>query len=480
MTATRTLLLNPGPVTLTERVRAALARPDLCHREPEFAALQGRIRAQLLALYGLAPDTWTAILLTGSGTAAVEAMVASLVPRAGRLLVLESGVYGERLRRMAEIHGIAHASQARPWGADIDWDGLAAELAQGNYSHAAVVHHETTTGRLHDLPRLAALCAAHGVALLVDGVSSFGAEAIPFYIAGEGGGAAGGVQGLSAGKIRIAAVATLMDLVGEIPWAATGGADRRAAWVTPEGIAWAVAGGADRRAGAAPESTEGSAATSMGSAPQPPSLSMAGAVTGGLTDGGAAAVGSVGAVGPVGAGGIAAVAGTANKCLHGCPGVAFVIARRAALAEAEPRSVYLDLAGHHRAQDAGTTAFTPAVPACHALDEALAELIEQGGPTTRLAHYRELAAVVRAGLAAAGIAPLLSEVETSAVLAAYRLPPGLSYPRLHDHLKARGFIIYAGQGALAESLFRVSVMGDITRADMERFTAAVATVATAV
>ena len=102
------ILLNPGPVTLSPRVRAALMDPDLCHREPEFADLQDNIRARLLGVYGLLPADYAAVLFTGSGTAAVEAMLSSLIPQTGELLVLENGVYGERLTRIAEIHRIPH------------------------------------------------------------------------------------------------------------------------------------------------------------------------------------------------------------------------------------------------------------------------------------------------------------------------------------------------------------------------------------
>jgi len=73
------LLLNPGPVTLTERVRRSLLQPDLCHRESEFFDLQDEARARLLATHDLDPKEWTAVLMTASGTAAVESMVAALV-----------------------------------------------------------------------------------------------------------------------------------------------------------------------------------------------------------------------------------------------------------------------------------------------------------------------------------------------------------------------------------------------------------------
>ena len=69
-------LLNPGPVTLTPRVRGALAGPDLCHREPEFFDMQDRIRARLLAVYDNDGATWAPVLISGSGTSAVEAMIA--------------------------------------------------------------------------------------------------------------------------------------------------------------------------------------------------------------------------------------------------------------------------------------------------------------------------------------------------------------------------------------------------------------------
>jgi 2-aminoethylphosphonate-pyruvate transaminase len=102
------LLLNPGPVTLTERVRRSLLQPDLCHRESEFFDMQDEARRRLLSVYELDPAQWTAVLLTGSGTAAVESMIAALVPTAGRLLTIENGVYGERIAQICAQYGIGH------------------------------------------------------------------------------------------------------------------------------------------------------------------------------------------------------------------------------------------------------------------------------------------------------------------------------------------------------------------------------------
>ncbi len=343
------LLLNPGPVTLTERVRRSLLQPDLCHRESEFFDLQDEARARLVAAYELDPAEWMAVLMTGSGTAAVESMIAALVSQDGKLLVIENGVYGERITQIATQYGIAHDVLKHEWMQAPDPAQIAARLDAGGYTHVAVIHHETTTGRLNDLGAIAEVCRARGVKMLVDGVSSFGAEAIDF------------------------------------------------------------AGGD-----------------------------------------------------------IDAVAATANKCLHGVPGAAFVIVRRRALAKAASRTYYLDLGRLAKLQDQRNTPFTPSVHAYYALVEALREFDEAGGWRARHAHYKALADQAQAGLAARGMPLVLPEGASSVVLRAYRLPQGVTYEALHDGLKARGFVIYAGQGGLSKELFRISTMGAIQAADVER------------
>ncbi|KUZ11297.1 2-aminoethylphosphonate aminotransferase [Burkholderia diffusa] len=343
------LLLNPGPVTLTERVRRSLLQPDLCHRESEFFDLQDEARARLVAAYELDPAEWAAVLMTGSGTAAVESMIAALVPQDGKLLVIENGVYGERITQIATQYGIAHDVLKHEWMQAPDLAQIAARLDAGGYSHVAVIHHETTTGRLNDLGAIADVCRTRGVKMLVDGVSSFGAEAIDFA----------------------------------------------------DGV-------------------------------------------------------------------IDAVAATANKCLHGVPGAAFVIVRRSALANAASRTYYLDLGRLAKLQDQRNTPFTPSVHAYYALVEALREFDEAGGWRARHAHYKALADQAQAGLAARGMPLVLPEGASSVVLRAYRLPQGVTYETLHDGLKARGFVIYAGQGGLSKELFRISTMGAIGAADVER------------
>src|SRR5262249_7704662 len=143
------ILLNPGPANTTATVRAALVMPDLCHREPEYFDMMRRCRAEITRLAGCGED-WATALFTGSGTAAVEAAISSAVPADGALLVVDNGVYGDRMLKIARAHGIAaHAVRSdifTPVGAA---DVEVALAMHHDVSHVAVVHHETTTGLLN-------------------------------------------------------------------------------------------------------------------------------------------------------------------------------------------------------------------------------------------------------------------------------------------------------------------------------------------
>src|SRR3990170_1758470 len=168
------------------------------------------------------------------------------------------------------------------------------------------------------------------------------------------------------------------------------------------------------------------------------------------------------------------VMASANKCLQGIPGVAFVLCRRSAveaLKGADPRSVYLDLYSHYATQEQDNTPFTPAVQVFHALRQALVEL-EAEGLQARIKRYAENARVLREGMARLGFEILVPEGSRSSILTTFRLLPGLTYEALHDRMKRRGYIIYAGQGEIRKFAFRVSNMGTLTPVDVEGVVAA--------
>jgi 2-aminoethylphosphonate-pyruvate transaminase len=167
---------------------------------------------------------------------------------------------------------------------------------------------------------------------------------------------------------------------------------------------------------------------------------------------------------------LGALAATANKCLHGAPGLAFVLASDA-LWQREPiaaGSVYLDLRAYHAGQHGdGFSPFTLPVQIAFALREALTEHAEQGGTAARFTLYRMRAERIATALRAAGVAPLLDPTVYSPVLASWKLPTGRNYQELHDALKALGYVIYAGQGSLGPQIFRIAQMGDIHAAELD-------------
>jgi 2-aminoethylphosphonate-pyruvate transaminase len=176
------ILLNPGPVNVSERVREALMRPDVCHREAEFTDLLAGIREKLLRAF--APNytsEYVALLITGSGTAAVEAVVTSSIAPGRRLMVIKNGIYSHRISQMAAAHKIQTAELSGEWDQRFDVAPVAVALRQNAAIQAiAIVHHETSTGMLNPVKELGAVAKKMGRYLLVDGVSSLGGEEIDF------------------------------------------------------------------------------------------------------------------------------------------------------------------------------------------------------------------------------------------------------------------------------------------------------------
>jgi 2-aminoethylphosphonate-pyruvate transaminase len=172
--------------------------------------------------------------------------------------------------------------------------------------------------------------------------------------------------------------------------------------------------------------------------------------------------------------------GSANKCLHGVAGAAFVITKRDIWDETthvRPRSMYLDLHRYRNAfRDSGQTPFTPSVPAVAALEAALHELEDQGGVPARRAHYEALNTRLRAGLIGLGLAIRNSGPNSAISLTVAQLPHGLTFDTFYNDLRARGFLVYRGKGPVSHDAFLVANMGNLDIATIDRFLEAVATI----
>jgi len=168
------LLLTPGPLTTSLRTKQAMLH-DHGSWDRAFNRVTAHVCRQLVDIVH-GGDTHVCVPLQGSGSFAVEAALGTLVPRSGKVLVPNHGAYCARILRMLGVLG--RASVELPFAEDQPMDPHAIDAvlqADPSITHVAVVHCETGTGILNPLAEIAQVVAAHGRALIVDAMSSFGA-----------------------------------------------------------------------------------------------------------------------------------------------------------------------------------------------------------------------------------------------------------------------------------------------------------------
>ncbi|MBK6782250.1 MAG: aminotransferase class V-fold PLP-dependent enzyme [Gemmatimonadetes bacterium] len=359
--ADQVTLLCPGPCSTSPRVKQALARQDISHRDQAFVDVLGRVVERLKVVAG-APGH--EVLVTGGGaTAVTEAVLATFVAQDERLLVVSNGAFGERIAEMAQCLGI-HMSHLRyDWGEPIVLEQVQGMLdGDPRIRAVAMVHHETSVGRLNPVNEVGRLLAPRHIRYFVDVVSSLGAEDFDM--------------------VRSRASVAI---------------------------------------------------------------------------------------------------GSANKCLHGVAGAAFVVVRKELwqeTAHVRPRSMFLDLRRYRTAfKDNGQTPFTPPVTAVVALDAALAELEAEGGVPARRASYQALNARLRAGLLGLGLKLRYDGPGSASSLTVAQLPSGLSFDSFNHDLRTRGFLVYRGKGPVSHDSFLVANMGHIDLATIDRFLEAVRDIA---
>jgi len=175
------LLFTPGPLSTSPEVKCAMLR-DLGSRDREFIDTVREIRRELVKLTGAGAAGYEAVLMQGSGTFAIESVLGSVIPAGGRLLVAVNGVYGRRMEQIAARlkFDVAHVcfEENAPVAADTVAEAL---RAKGPFTHAGMIHCETTTGILNPVERIGEVVEAAGAEFIVDAMSSFGG--IPLDVA---------------------------------------------------------------------------------------------------------------------------------------------------------------------------------------------------------------------------------------------------------------------------------------------------------
>jgi 2-aminoethylphosphonate-pyruvate transaminase len=148
---------------------------DWGSRDAAFLAINRSVLEQLPEVVNGA-SSHVAVPMQGSGTFAVEAMLTTFVPRAGKVLLLVNGAYGQRAKRICLIAGRATAVHETPEDAPPDLGEVERTLRDDpSITHVFAVHCETTSGILNPIADIGAVVERYGRRLLIDAMSAFGA-----------------------------------------------------------------------------------------------------------------------------------------------------------------------------------------------------------------------------------------------------------------------------------------------------------------
>ncbi|OHB79958.1 MAG: 2-aminoethylphosphonate--pyruvate transaminase [Planctomycetes bacterium RBG_16_64_10] len=358
-TARDRLLFTPGPLTTSLPVKQAMLR-DFGSRDADFIAVIAEVRAALLQVAGVSTaQGYEAVLMQGSGTFAIEAVVSSAIAPDGKLLVVANGAYGERIARIAAAPRIATTTLSCEPNQQPDVVRIEQLLADDPaITDVAVVHCETTSGIMNPIGAIGQLVKQRGKTYLVDSMSAFGA--VPFDFE-----------------------ACQIDYL----------------------------------------------------------------------------------------------VSSANKCLEGVPGFAFVICRRAALAASagRARTLSLDLYAQWRGLEAnGQFRFTPPTHAILACRQALRELESEGGVAARAARYRHHHALLVRGMRELGFQPYVPPALQGWIITSFLYPrdPRFEFEDFYTRLSQQGYLIYPGKVSQADC-FRIGNIGRLFAADIQALLAAI-------
>lgn len=174
------MLMIPGPTPVPESALLDLAKHPIGHRSKEFEAITAEITENLQWLHQTKNDV---LMLTSSGTGAMEAGMINFLSPGDRVLVGCNGKFGDRWAEVAEAYNLSGEKITAEWGKPLDPEEFRAKLeADKDKQIKAVIitHSETSTGILNDLQTINRHVKAHGEALIiVDAVTSLGAAHVP-------------------------------------------------------------------------------------------------------------------------------------------------------------------------------------------------------------------------------------------------------------------------------------------------------------
>src|SRR3989475_4509600 len=162
--------LLPGPVNMHPRVLQAMSAPAMNHRGPEFKEILSEIHGLTQYLFGTRGPV---AVLSGSGTAGLEAAVSGLLRKQDRVLNLVNGKFSERFHELCQVFTTPTALSFE-WGTVVDSGKVAAALDSGDFHAVTLCWNETSTGLTNTIAEIAKVVKDHDAFLIVDGITAVG------------------------------------------------------------------------------------------------------------------------------------------------------------------------------------------------------------------------------------------------------------------------------------------------------------------
>ncbi len=175
---TERVLMGPGPSHVPQRVLKALAAPTLGHLDPEYLAIMDDTRQMLRQVFQTNNEMTMAV--SGTGSAGMETCVCNLIEPGDEMIVCVNGVFGGRMKDVAQRYGATVHTVEAAWGTSITPEQIESTLkAHPRTKAVGIVHAETSTGEHQPLDEIAEIIHRHGALFVVDAVTSLGGIDIP-------------------------------------------------------------------------------------------------------------------------------------------------------------------------------------------------------------------------------------------------------------------------------------------------------------
>jgi aspartate aminotransferase-like enzyme len=169
-----TLLMIPGPTRVAPRVLKAMSENIVNHRSALFGEILTETNQMMSELFMTDNKSY---LITGSGTAAMEAALANTISKGDRVLNIVGGKFGQRFMQITETHGGIPVNMEVEWGHAVNPSAVREFLEENDDIKAVtVVHNETSTGATNPIEELGKILEDYDTLYVVDTVSSLGGD----------------------------------------------------------------------------------------------------------------------------------------------------------------------------------------------------------------------------------------------------------------------------------------------------------------